>query len=90
VKPATRKPKRSYALAVGIALTFALALLLAFVLSPRGPAETETTSSVNQCASRLHSNYSPRNLDQCMDVCLACERGSTVTCSTACKLRGAT
>ena len=40
------------------------------------------------CASKLYPNYDVSRLDQCMAVCKACRGGTTVTCSTSCKLKG--
>lgn len=41
------------------------------------------------CAAKLYSSYDPRNFDQCLAVCMACNAGVKTTCSTSCKLRGA-
>ena len=57
--------------------------------------ETETTGSTTEatstkaCAARLYSSYDPKKFDQCVDVCLRCERGITTTCTTSCTLKGA-
>lgn len=49
----------------------------------------DMTAETRACAARLYSNYSPKSLDQCVAVCIACKNGVTTTCSTACKLKGA-
>jgi len=49
----------------------------------------ETTGSISACAVNLHANYSPKNLAQCVEVCIKCERGTTTTCTTSCTLKGA-
>lgn len=41
------------------------------------------------CTARLYSPYNPKNLEQCMTVCMVCSAGVKTTCSTSCKLRGA-
>ena len=41
------------------------------------------------CVTKLYANYSPKNLDQCTAVCLACLKGVETTCSTSCNLKGA-
>ena len=51
--------------------------------------ETDVTGSAATCAARLYSSYHPKDLKQCMDVCIQCNRGVTTTCSTSCKLKGA-
>jgi hypothetical protein len=53
------------------------------------PQENETTGSTVACAKRLYSQYNPKDFKQCVDVCIQCERGVTTTCSTACRLKGA-
>jgi hypothetical protein len=52
-------------------------------------SDNEVTGSVGMCSAKLYSPYNPRNLKQCIDVCVKCERGVVTTCSTACTLRGA-
>lgn len=52
--------------------------------------EMDYTAEQRVCIGQHYSNYDPKNLNQCLDVCRMCMRGNTVTCSTSCKLRGAT
>jgi hypothetical protein len=47
------------------------------------------TGSIDNCVRKLYSQYNPKDIKQCVAVCIACERGVTTTCSTACTLRGA-
>jgi hypothetical protein len=49
----------------------------------------DTTGSINTCAVNLFSNYSSKNLQQCVDVCVKCDNGVVTTCSTSCTLKGA-
>ena len=51
--------------------------------------ESEITGSTSVCAAKLYSSYNPKNLKQCVDVCIQCSRGNTTTCSTSCTLKGA-
>ena len=48
----------------------------------------DVTGSIENCARKLYSQYNPKDMKQCVAVCIACERGVITTCSTACKLRG--
>ena len=70
-------------------------VLLAIVLSAAALAactpesSNDVTGSIGECARKLYSEYNPKDKKQCVAVCIACERGVTTTCSTACTLRGA-
>lgn len=50
---------------------------------------SETPSASFACAAKLYSPYDPKNLEQCMAVCIACSGGVKTTCSTSCTLKGA-
>ena len=52
-------------------------------------SSNDVTGSIDICARKLYSPYNPKDKKQCVAVCIACERGVTTTCSTACTLRGA-
>ena len=52
-------------------------------------SSNDITGSIGECARKLYSEYNPKDKKQCVAVCIACERGVTTTCSTACTLRGA-
>jgi hypothetical protein len=41
------------------------------------------------CASKVHKNYDPTRMDECIDVCKVCSGGTTISCTTACRLKGA-
>ena len=45
--------------------------------------------SIDTCVSKLYTPYNPKNMKQCVAVCIACERGVMTTCSTSCTLKGA-
>jgi hypothetical protein len=51
--------------------------------------DNDVTGSVETCARKLYSEYNPKDMKQCVAVCISCERGVVTTCSTACKLKGA-
>jgi hypothetical protein len=70
-------------------------VFLAIVLSAAALAactpesNNDVTGSIDNCARKLYSQYNPKDIKQCVAVCIACERGVMTTCSTACTLRGA-
>jgi hypothetical protein len=72
--------------ALTLAIVVAVGLLLIFY--PRSSA-LETTGTIGQCPARLQDNYSRYNFDQCVSACISCEKGTVVTCSTSCRLKGA-
>jgi hypothetical protein len=47
------------------------------------------TEQQRACIAQRYPNYNARQLSQCVDVCRACMTGTTVTCNTSCKLKGA-
>ena len=63
-------------------------LLSAAALAACSP-DNEVTGSIDSCAGKLYSPYNPKDMKQCVAVCISCERGVVTTCSTACKLKGA-
>jgi hypothetical protein len=67
-----------------IAVLLAVGLILA-TCSP----EPEGAAQTSACARKLFSSYNPKSFDQCTDVCIKCENGNMVTCSTSCTLKGA-
>jgi hypothetical protein len=66
----------------------AFALILGLAAASCSP-DPEVTDSTNKCATNLHPSYNPKARDQCVDVCIKCSNGNTVTCSTSCMLKGA-
>ena len=64
-------------------------VLSAAALAACSPDNNDVTGSIENCARKLYSTYNPKNMKQCVDVCIACDRGVTTTCSTACTLKGA-
>ena len=52
-------------------------------------SSNDVTGSVGNCARKLYSPYNPKDMKQCVAVCITCERGVMTTCSTSCTLKGA-
>jgi hypothetical protein len=69
----------------------ALATLLIIAAFANVACDQESADAKDErvCASRIFPDYDETHLDQCMTVCKRCRRGNTVTCSTSCKLKGA-
>ncbi|QIG92198.1 MULTISPECIES: hypothetical protein [unclassified Bradyrhizobium] len=67
-----------------VAIFSAAALLLSACWS-----DPEVTGSTNSCAANLYSQYNPKVMDQCVNVCIKCDRGNVTTCTTSCTLKGA-
>ena len=51
--------------------------------------DVDTTPEQRVCIAQHFTNYDARQLNQCLEVCKLCMRGSAVTCHTSCRLRGA-
>jgi hypothetical protein len=51
--------------------------------------ETNFTEAQRACIAQRYSKYDATNLNQCVNVCQACMSGTTTTCNTSCKLKGA-
>ena len=49
----------------------------------------DITGAIDNCARKLYSVYNPKDLKQCISVCISCQRGVMTTCSTSCTLKGA-
>ena len=64
-------------------------VLSAAALAACSPDNNDVTGSIGSCARKLYSPYNPKDLKQCIAACIACDRGVTTTCSTACTLKGA-
>lgn len=64
-------------------------LLLPLVASCSPSSDGDVTGATGSCAAKLYGSYNPRDMKQCVDVCIRCNRGVTTTCSTSCTLKGA-
>jgi hypothetical protein len=67
--------------------------IIAVVLSAAALAscspDNDVTGSIASCANKLYSPYNPKDMKQCVNACIVCDRGVTTTCSTSCTLKGA-
>jgi hypothetical protein len=64
-------------------------MLSAAVLAACTPDNSDITGAIDNCARKLYSPYNPKDLKQCIAVCISCQRGVATTCSTSCTLKGA-
>ena len=64
-----------------------ICLLAAFLTSCSN--EPEYTDEQRTCIAKQYNMFDAKKLDQCVKVCRACMGGNTVTCTTSCKLKGA-
>lgn len=69
-------------LAIGL-LAFAL---LAVAACSKEAAQKDPEQA---CAAKVHKNYDAKRLDECVDVCKVCSGGTTISCTTSCRLKGA-
>ena len=76
-------------IAVAVLIVVAMGLA-AFVLVHSQRGEVEYSDEQRACISQRYKQFNPQSLAQCLDVCRVCMKGSTVTCNTSCKLKGAT
>ncbi|MGT2500683.1 hypothetical protein ACVOMS_07355 [Bradyrhizobium guangxiense] len=63
-------------------------ILFALMTAACDQEQDITGSTPPACPLRSYS-YNPRDMNQCVNACKACDRGTTVTCSTSCTLKGA-
>jgi hypothetical protein len=69
------------------AVIVAVALVGFTLIYWRGQAEY--SDEQRACIVQRYSQFDAKKLSQCVDVCKACMKGSTATCSTSCWLKGA-
>jgi len=65
-----------------------LAVMMLLGLATAG-CEPEQDITGSLCPSRNYTSFNPKDLNQCVNACKSCDRGTTVTCTTSCTLRGA-
>jgi hypothetical protein len=89
-KPHAKRPAWIAPVAISLVLAAVLAggTIFAITFWSR-PLAFDTTGSINACMAQQAANFSPRVFEQCVSACLTCEHGTRVTCSTSCRLRGA-
>jgi len=51
--------------------------------------EPEYTVEQRVCIAQHYGKFDPKDLNQCVAICKACMSGTTATCTTSCKLKGA-
>jgi hypothetical protein len=51
--------------------------------------EPEYTVEQRMCIAQHYGKYDRKDLNQCVAVCKDCMNGTTTTCTTSCKLKGA-
>ena len=66
-----------------------IVIILSAVALAACTPDSDVTGSIDKCTRQLYSSYNPKDMKQCVGACIACERGVTTTCSTACTLKGA-
>ncbi len=66
-----------------------ITVLCAATLAACTPESNNDVTGSIGCANKLYTPYNPKNMKQCVAVCLACESGVMTTCSTSCTLKGA-
>jgi hypothetical protein len=66
----------------------ALAVIAAFSAASCSP-EPDVSAATKKCAAEFYGSYNPKDLKQCVDVCIKCDHGTVTTCSTSCTLKGA-
>ncbi len=66
-----------------------LAVIMFAVMTAACNQEQDITGSTAACPMRAYSTFTPRDMNQCVSACKACDRGNTVTCTTSCTLKGA-
>lgn len=81
------RPRMIRGVVIFVSMTVCLLVAVFALTQSLKPAEPPPVTVA--CASKLYSSYDPKNFDQCVAVCMACNAGVRTTCSTSCKLRGA-
>jgi ferredoxin-like protein FixX len=68
----------------------ALSIMILIALATAGcQRESEVTGSTDACPVRLYGTFDGKDMHQCVKACMSCDRGTIVTCSTSCTLKGA-
>jgi hypothetical protein len=63
--------------------------ILSAMVGCNNDTSSDPSAKVLQCARKQYADYNPKIMKHCVDVCIACERGSMTTCSTSCTMKGA-
>ena len=81
------RPRMIRGVVIFVSMTVCLLVAVFALTQSLKPAEPPAVTVA--CASKLYSSYDPKNFEQGVAVCMACNAGVRTTCSTSCKLRGA-
>lgn len=65
-----------------------VAVIIFALMTAACDQEQDITGSTSACPMRNYS-YNARDMNQCVNACKSCDRGTTVTCTTSCTLKGA-
>jgi len=65
-----------------------IAVIIVALMTAACDQEQDITGSTPICPLR-NTSYNPRDMNQCVSACKSCDRGTTVTCTTSCTLKGA-
>ena len=65
-----------------------LAVLILALMAAACNQEQDITGSTAACPVRNYSSYNPRDMNQCVAACKACDHGNTVTCTTSWHAQG--
>ena len=76
--------------AVDMRVILAIMLSTVVLAGCKPDNNNDITGSIDNCARKLYSAYNPKDLKQCISVCISCQKGVMTTCSTSCTLKGAT
>jgi hypothetical protein len=74
---------------VAFLMSAIICLLIIGFVALRSFGNEQPSQASLACAAKLYSTYDPKNLEQCMAVCMTCNAGVKTTCSTSCTLKGA-
>ena len=88
IRPRRGLPRKNLAVWMGAVAVAILVAAVAFVLL-RGRTEADYSTAERACISERHRQFDPKIREQCLDVCKSCIKGNTGTCTTSCKLKGA-
>jgi hypothetical protein len=66
-----------------------LVAVIIFALMTAACDQQDITGSTTPTCPMRNYSYNPRDMNQCVNACRVCDRGTTVTCTTSCTLKGA-
>jgi Prokaryotic membrane lipoprotein lipid attachment site len=64
-------------------------LAITLVVTLTGCSQESTPEAIEACKVRTIAGYNPKDMNQCVRACIACENGVVTTCTTSCTLKGA-